>query len=83
MLPKDVEAYLIGAAVRMAEEQGLGTATERAMMEWISNNHVAICERARQDMHNLLMKFHHNAEVRRTIVDEICKNVWETINQAK
>ena len=53
----DVQAYLIQAAVSIAESQGFVPADEAAMMEWMRANRVAICEKAKELQWALLEKY--------------------------
>jgi hypothetical protein len=69
LMPSDVAEYLKRAAIDLATEEGFKPSSERSLMVWMESNHVAICERARENMRSLVDKL----LAKPAMMDEACR----------
>lgn len=79
-ISRDVEAYLMQAALELAED--LELSSEAEFRRWFGDNFVVIVERARNIQRELLKKV-KTSERKKAVSSIISAKVWEEINIRK
>lgn len=76
-LPPDVAAYLVQAAIQIAEEQGFQPENEEAMRQWLQANTQAVGERAQEAMAD----FANTLLTRQDIMDAAAEHIAADIHR--
>jgi hypothetical protein len=75
----DVQAYMIQAAIEIANKANFTPASEAEMEEWLVSNREAICKRSIELQWDLLNKLVKNGNTKRVGLI-LCAQVWKTVN---